>query len=260
MEYEGKPTRCGPPVGFSVDAPELRRRFESVKRVRKISGVVFDWDGVLLDSLGASFNVYNKIFASIGTKQLTKHEFLGLQSPNWYEFYSKLGLPTSLWKQVDEEWMRLYKEENPKLHPDAMKCLTTLKAARFRLALVSNGSKARVERELGRFGLSPFFMSVLCGEKKEELKPSPVMLKRALNTIGLPPHGAVYVGDAPADIQAAKNAGVPSIAIARGPIQEERLRAENPDRVFGGLGEMTDFLVTCMNPFGHPGEGVDLSS
>jgi HAD superfamily hydrolase (TIGR01509 family) len=223
-----------------------------MERDGKISGVMFDWDGVLLDSLGASFNVYNKIFAKIGTKQLTKDEFLGLQSPNWYEFYSKLGLPTSLWKEVDDVWMQLYKEERPHLHPDAMKCLTDLKASRFRLALVSNGSKARVERELGRFGLKPFFLSVFCGEKKEELKPSSVMLERALVAIGLPPQSAVYVGDAPADVQAAKSAGVLSVAVARGPIQEERLRAENPDCVFGGLGEMTDFLVARANSSNFP--------
>jgi len=69
------------------------------------------------------------------------------------------------------------------------------------------------------------------------------MLVRALDTMALSPQSAVYVGDAPADIQAAKNARVSSIAIARGPIQAERLRVENPDYVFGGLDEMTDFLV-----------------
>lgn len=226
---------------------EPRWRFEFLKRVKNISGVLFDWDGVLLDSLGASFNVYNKIFARLGTKQLTRDEFLELQSPNWYEFYMKLGLPTSMWKQVDGEWMRLYKDESPSLYPDAMKCLTGLKASRLSLALVSNGSKARVEGELGRFGLKPFFPSVFCGEKKEELKPSPVMLRRALDTMSLAPQSAVFVGDAPADIQAAKNAGVSSIAIARGPIQEERLGAENPDHIFGGLTEMTDFLLARMN-------------
>lgn len=206
---------------------------------RKTVGVLFDWDGVLLDSLGSSFNVYTKIFARIGTRQLTRDEFLELQSPNWYDFYVKVGLPTSLWKKVDEEWMRLYGEERPGLQPDAVGCLTDLKAAGFRLALVSNGSRARVEREMGEFGLEPFFETVSCGEKKEELKPSPVMIQRTLSVLGLPPEGAAYVGDAPADIQAAKNAGVPSIAIARGPIQAARLRAESPDHIFGELGEVT---------------------
>ena len=231
-------------VGFSVVGPwPQRRRAASVVQVRKTKGVLFDWDGVLLDSLGASFNVYNKIFAQIGTRALTKDEFLGLQSPNWYEFYTRVGVPKSLWKEVDAEWVQLYREERPDLYTDARGCLTVLKGSGFKLALVSNGSKGRVEAELGRFGLGKFFESVLCGEKMEELKPSPVMLERTLGVLGLQPSGAVYVGDAPADVQAAKNAGVPSIALARGPIQEERLRKESPDYVFGGLNDMTDFLV-----------------
>lgn len=204
---------------------------------------MFDWDGVLLDSMGASFNVYNKIFEKAGTRRLTVDEFLKLQSPNWYEFYEKIGLPVGLWKQVDNEWVRFYRDEKPPLHPDAMKCLKDLKSSGFRLAIVSNGSRSRVEGELARFRLGPYFGSVVCGESEEELKPSPVMLQRTMRALGVEPPGAVYVGDAPADIQAAKNAGVASIALARGPIQEERLRAENPDQVFGGLAEVAEFLI-----------------
>jgi len=204
---------------------------------------MFDWDGVLLDSLGAAFNVYNKIFARLGAKILTKDQYLELQSPNWYDFYIKIGLPKALWKEVDSEWLRLYQEERPDLHEDALDCLASLKRAKLRLALVSNGSRVRVEEELVRFKLRSFFEVVLFGEKTEELKPSPIMLERALGAMGVEPRKAVYVGDSPADIQAAKNAGVPSIAIARGPIQAERLRREGPDRVFGGLAVMAEFLL-----------------
>jgi AHBA synthesis associated protein len=208
-----------------------------------VVGVLFDWDGVLLDSLGASFSVYNKIFARIGTRQLTQDEYLALQSPNWYDFYSKMGLPPAVWKEVDDEWMRLYREESPKLQPDASRCLSALKGAGCRLALVSNGSKARVEREVGDCGLGGFFESVVCGETKEELKPSPVMLQKTLALLGLRPSEAVYVGDSPADVQAARNAGIPSIGVVRGPIQGERLRLEKPDHTFDGLDAMSDFLL-----------------
>ena len=198
----------------------------------------------MLDSLGASYNVYRRIFEKLDTRQLTRDEFLELQSPNWYEFYSKVGLPARLWKHVDDEWLRLYDEESPVLYPDARKCLGDLKAAGFQLALVTNGSEGRVGRELRGFGVEAAFESVLCGRKKEELKPSPIMLEKTLVALGLRPRNAVYVGDAPADIQASKNAGVASVAIARSRILENRLRAENPDYVFGELGGMTVFLTS----------------
>ena len=207
-----------------------------------VAGVLFDWDGVLLDSLEAAFKVYNKIFATVGTRQLVKDEFLELQSPNWYEFYEKIGLPVALWKEVDGEWLRLYQEEAPRLHADAEGCLDSLRRLGLKMALVSNGSRRRVEGELARFNLQPYFEVFLFGEKKEELKPSPIMLERALGMMEITPETAAYVGDSPADMKAAKDAGVASIAIARGPIQKERLIRENPDYIFGGLREATEFL------------------
>jgi AHBA synthesis associated protein len=209
----------------------------------RVVGVIFDWDGVLLDSLGSSFNIYNRIFEKLGARRLTRAEFLELQSPNWYEFYVKVGLPSRHWDYVDVEWLREYDQEKPGLYPDARRCLAGLGSAGFRLALVSNGSEVRVKKELQELGLAPLFESVLCGRAKEELKPSPLMLQRTLSTLGLAPGAAVYVGDAPADIQASKNAGVASVAISREPILGDRLRAENPDHLFGGLDELTTFLA-----------------
>lgn len=209
----------------------------------RFSGVIFDWDGVLVDSLGSSFNVYNRIFERLGVRRLTRDEFLGLQSPNWYEFYVKIGLPARHWKFVDDEWLRQYEKEKPRPYPDAKRCLANLKSAGFRLAVVSNGSEVRVKKELGEFGMAPLFESVLCGRTKEELKPSPLMLQRTLSSLGLAPADAVYVGDAPADVQASKNAGIASLAISRERILGERLRMEEPDRLFGGLDELTAFLA-----------------
>lgn len=208
-----------------------------------VAGVLFDWDGVILDSLGAAFNVYNRIFARIGSRHLSKDEFLKLQSPNWYDFYAKVGIPRERWNEIDSEWVRLYREERPVLHVDARPCLSQLRGAGFRLAVVSNGSKARVEEEVVRFGLVGYFDSVLCGEKQEELKPSPALIERTLARLGMGPSEVVYVGDSPADIQAAKNARVPAIGLARGPVQVGRLGAEMPDLIFGGLGEVARFLL-----------------
>lgn len=210
----------------------------------RVVGVLFDWDGVLLDSLGAACNVYNKIFAKRGMKTITKEQYLELQSPNWYEFYVKVGLPGSLWDEVDREWLRIYDVERPGLHSDALGCLVALKDAGLKMALVSNGSRARVEEELAKFHLRGFFGAVFFGERKEELKPSPVMIQKALVALAIESGDAVYAGDSPADIQAAKCAGVRSIAIARGRIQAERLAKEKPDRMFVSLDEMTSFVLS----------------
>ena len=129
------------------------------------------------------------------------------------------------------------------MYPDAVECLAGLKKAGLRLALVSNGSKVRIDEELERFRLRPQFDSVIYGVPKDMLKPFPFMLEKTLERLHIEPGSAVYVGDSPADMQAARNASVTSIALARGPIQEERLRAERPDHIFGGLRQVSEFLL-----------------
>jgi HAD superfamily hydrolase (TIGR01509 family) len=208
-----------------------------------IKGVLFDWDGVLLDSLPVGMSVYNRILPRIGVRPLTTEKFLELQSPNSHEFYSKLGIPNRMWNKLDDDWMRLYKEESPSLQPDTTKSLTALKKSGFRLALVSNGTRTRVEGELARFGLRRFFDVVCCGTRRNELKPSPFLLRRALRALGLRPKGVVYVGDSPVDIRASKSAGIPSVAIVRKAIQKKRLLLEKPDYCFANLEELLDFLM-----------------
>jgi HAD superfamily hydrolase (TIGR01509 family) len=201
----------------------------------RVSGVLFDWDGVLLDSLSNSMNVYNKIMLEEGMEPLSREKFFRLQSPNWYEFYERLDIPKTMWKRMDDAWVRLYRQEAPKLQPDTMKCLRTLKSSNFRLGLISNGSKARVGGELARFDLNSFFDVVHCPGRNEEMKPAPILLQRALGDLGLQPGNAVYIGDSPVDIQAAQNAGIASIALAREPVQVEMLLAEKPDYLFRDL-------------------------
>lgn len=208
-----------------------------------VSGVIFDWDGVLLDSIGAALNVYNKIFERIGTRQMTLDEYLRIQSPNWYAFYREIGVPERLWGDIDREWVSLYQQERPNLCQDAKACLMLLRKTGFDLALVSNGSKLRIQEELARFRLEPFFRSTMFGARREELKPSPVMINRTLAALGLKAHQVVYVGDSPADIQAAKRAGVPSVAIARSSVEEERLGKEQPEFLFQGLVGLSDMLL-----------------
>lgn len=217
--------------------------------------VAFDWDGVLFDSSGASMHVYNEILAHLGMKPLTTGEFLNLQSPNWYEFYQKLEIPRHLWDEVDRMWRRLYTRERPKPYPDTVQCLRTLTGHGVRLVLVSNGSKGRVEQEVEKFGLRRMFELLLCGERKEELKPSPVLLNRAAKAVGLRAGDMVYVGDSAVDIEASRNAGMPVVAIARIPALVETLASKQPDDLFRNLEEMTACFVPALGPQEGPSGG-----
>ena len=80
--------------------------------------------------------------------------------------------------------------------------------------------------------LASYFDVVVAAEDTERHKPhgEPVLL--ALERLGAPREGAVYVGDAPFDIAAAKAAGIASIAVTWGKFHSrERLEQEEPDAI-----------------------------
>jgi pyrophosphatase PpaX len=81
-------------------------------------------------------------------------------------------------------------------------------------------------------------------ENTSEHKPHPAPLLRGLELLGgIPPERAVYVGDAPFDVAAARAAGMTSIAVSWGAFTEEALRSAGPDHLFRDFDSVTDFLL-----------------
>ena len=89
------------------------------------------------------------------------------------------------------------------------------------------------------------FDLVVAGDDVKNGKPHPDMLLAALEHFHIEPHEAVYVGDAAADILAAKNAGMASIAVLTGALN--RLEAENlnPDYIVEDVTKIHEAL-SCM--------------
>ena len=84
----------------------------------------------------------------------------------------------------------------------------------------------------GRGRSAPPLDVVVGADDTERHKPDPQPLQHALEQLGADRDDAVYVGDSPFDIRAAKGAGMHSIAVTWGRIHpRERLEAEAPDAV-----------------------------
>ena len=87
--------------------------------------------------------------------------------------------------------------------------------------------------------LERFFDVTVGAEDTERHKPHPEPLLAALDRLDADVEGAVYVGDSPFDVQAAKAAGIGSVAVTWGRIHSrERLEAEEPDAVVDTVEEL----------------------
>jgi pyrophosphatase PpaX len=209
-------------------------------RKHTIEGVLFDWDGTLINSYDADTSAYLAMFKEMsiawGIEELEKH-----YSPNWYEVYRAAGLPRKRWKQADRAWRNHYAKHRPKLITGVRRILARVASAHH-LGLVTSGDRNRVTRQLRDFRLTTLFAARVCSGDTARMKPHPEPLRLALRQMELDPAACVYVGDSPQDVEMARRAGVRSIGVL-GPFPtEKRLRAAKPEFLMDSLEELPGIL------------------
>jgi len=207
---------------------------------KSLQGVLFDWDGTLIDSYSADSSAYLAMFREMGIpwglEELARH-----YSPNWYRVYRAAKLPRARWDDADRAWRAQYAKHSPRLIAGARQVLARLGRAHH-LGLVTSGDRDRVMQQLREFRLTRVFAARVCSGDTPEKKPHPAPLRLALQQLRLKPSACVYVGDSPEDLEMAKRAGVRAIAVL-GPFPtEKRLRAARPDFLLKSIRELPETL------------------
>ena len=197
-------------------------------RTQSISTILFDWDGTIVDSAQLGLNAYYKVFAELGC-EFSEEIYNATYSPNWDKTYEALGLPRDQWERADIRWRFHYDAQTPQLIEGAADTVVKMHAGGYRVGVVSSGNIDRVNREIDQFGLRDLFEVVMCHEHITQRKPHPEGLHLALERMAVSPAEAVYVGDAPEDIQMGKEAGVLTVGVCSNYPCSARLRSSGPD-------------------------------
>lgn len=211
-----------------------------MRRALPLRGVLYDWDGTLLDSYHADRAAYLQMFRVLGVdwgaEEMDRH-----YSPDWYRVYRAAGIARRDWQRADRLWARHYRHQQPRLLPGARRVLEWT-ARRYRLGLVTSGNRARVLRQLRAFDLRTVFSARVCCEDAPRRKPHPAPLRLALEEMRLRPQESLYIGDAPEDIEMARRADVRAVGIL-GPFPTHaRLRRAQPDALLESLAELPGLL------------------
>ena len=214
-------------------------------RLVRYGTVLFDLDGTLVDSGAMILASFQHATRTVLSREIPEHELL-----------SAVGGP-GLREQMEaidparvEELIEVYSAHNAGLHDELQPCvgildaLAKLSAEGRRLAVVT--AKRRTTLALA-FEVLPelrrFFDVTVGAEDTTRHKPNPDPLLLALERLGASADDAVYVGDSPFDIQAAKAAQVGSVAVTWGRIHSrERLEREQPDAVVDTVEELLGAL------------------
>lgn len=148
-----------------------------------LHGVLFDWDGTLLDSYHADSQAYVAMFRKMGVDwglaELERH-----YSPDWYAVYRAAKIPEERWGDADRVWRTYYAKYPSKLMPATRRVLGQL-MKRHTLGLVSSGDRNRVSRQLREFRLTRVFRTRVLGGDTPEKKPHPAPLLKALREMAV---------------------------------------------------------------------------
>jgi pyrophosphatase PpaX len=213
-----------------------------------LRAALFDFDGTLVDTTEMIHqSMRHATNTVLGREDIPRETLLanvGQPLPQQMEIIDagKVDLLLEAYRRHHEENHDALIEE----FPDIEKSLSRLRSAKIRVAVVTSKRRVSVEMALKNFpDLRNVVDRFVTMEDTKEHKPHPEPLLRGLELLGgVPKEEAAYVGDSPFDVEAARAAGLTSVAVSWGAFSEDRLREAHPDHLVPDIGSAVDVLLS----------------
>ena len=201
-------------------------------RQRKL--IMFDFDGVIADSLDDQCRAYERTFRAHGLGHLaTCKQFVDFTEDNWFAALATAGVPPAVVEDVEDA---IGATPVPELFPGMAEVVERLAAA-HPLFVITSSRTAMVERILAAHGVRGV-VEVLGGDH-EPSKTRKIRTVRRRFGESLP---AWYVGDTIGDMVEARAAGAVTVGAAWGWHGAERLRRASPDHMAAVPGDLLDLF------------------
>jgi phosphoglycolate phosphatase len=218
--------------------------------------LVFDWDGTLADSIGRIVDAMQHAAVCAGLAPRDAVQVKGIIG---------LGLPEAiraLYPCLDDQAVMDFREHYAQryialeatpspLFPGVRAGLEAFRQAGYKLAVATGKARRGLDRVLDAHGLSGFFDITRAADETRS-KPDPLMLDEILGHCGLSAERALMIGDSAFDLQMARNAKMPCVAVGYGAIDLEALKAYQPVLAIECFTQLTAWLL--------PGESLPVRS
>ncbi len=212
-----------------------------------LGAALFDFDGTLVDTTEMIHQGMRHATAEVlGRDDIPRETLLanvGQPLPRQMELIDAEKAELLL-----EAYRRHHEENHDALiqeFPNVEKALSRLRSTGIKVAVVTSKRLVSVEMALENFpDLRNVVDRFVTMEDTTEHKPHPEPLLRGLELLGsVPKEEAAYVGDSPFDVEAAKAAGLTSVAVSWGAFSEERLHEAKPDHLAPDIESAVDVLL-----------------
>lgn len=178
--------------------------------------VIYDCDGVILDSLESNYVFYDRVMAYLGRAPLDRNDQQARQVLHTYSFNDVMEYFFAGDAEKDSAFSFAktihYRDLVPfmKMEEGLVDTLDALKGS-VALAVCTNRAIS-MEMIIEDFGLSGYFQCVMTAAKVQNPKPHPEPLLKVLEHFRIRPDEALFIGDGAVDMLSAEAAGVPFIS------------------------------------------------
>ncbi|NLF29405.1 MAG: HAD family phosphatase [Planctomycetes bacterium] len=207
--------------------------------------VIFDMDGVLIDSYDAHYESWRRLAAEQGAPY-TREQFARsfgrtsreILAEQWPVPMAAAEIPAAD-RRKEELYRRIIRADYPGM-AGAVELVRALHGAGFALAIGSSGPRANIEVVLEQTGAGGLFGAVVSGEDVHRGKPDPEIFQIAAARLGVAPDRCAVIEDAPLGVEAARRAGMTPIALTGTATREQlagaalvvdRLDELSPERI-----------------------------
>jgi len=170
----------------------------------KPAAILFDMDGVLVDSLDSWVLALNAALKAFGHKEITRSEFI---KKYWgHDLYDNLK-KMNLNEEVGTFCTSAYGKHLGaiKIYPKTKNTLEKLKG--YKKGVITNTPKDCTHQILKNFDIKKYFDTVVTSDEVPRGKPYPDIVFKACNTLNVKPKDILIVGDTDSDVNAGKAAG-----------------------------------------------------
>jgi len=190
-----------------------------VTKQRKIRALVFDFDGLIVDTEVPIFRAWQRIYREHG-QELPLDRWLTIIGTSSGSFDPVKELGDRIGEHLDEGALdtleRLYYAESTALQqllPGVAEYLTLAPQLGLKTAIASSSTRKWVMEHLERFGIGAQFDAIVCREDVKKTKPDPELYRTALQRLDVQADQAIALEDSSNGILAAKAAGLYCVVV-----------------------------------------------
>ena len=171
---------------------------------QKPSAILFDMDGVLVDSLDSWWISLNEALKEYNHKEITRDEFIKKYWGHDLKYnLEEMGLDVKILKFCNTSYKNHV--EGVKIYSDTKYVLDKLK--NYKKGIITNTPRDCTVQILKNFDIGKYFDIIVTADEVSKGKPSPEIVLKACKYFKVKPKDVLLIGDTNSDIQAGRAAG-----------------------------------------------------